>query len=786
MKLPHTLCIFALVSVVLAANINVDVSRSLLNVSPKLFGLFFEEINHAGDGGLYAELIQNRAFDANLPKIAVNQANTSLISLKAITPSGEFYIRHCDYLGYISHISSDTDDRDSSFILRPGLADPSYVSFESLNYPGYFLRHADYRFHLEENDGSTLFQRDASFKKVQGLSDPLLSSFESYDYPGWYIAWNTSDDGGKCAEPKYNLWLLQGATDNDFKKRATFSVESSNFDAINPWKLIEEGSAVGGFVLDSTLPLNNITKYSVKITAQSYKTASDSIGIYNPGYWGISVTSSASYDLSFYARGDSQFLENGKIVVSLESSDGSRVYARDSVIVGSSWKQYKISLTSSGTDSNARFTARLSSEGTIWLTFVSLFPKTWNNQPNGLRVDLAEMLYELNPSFVRFPGGTYILGTDMADAYQWKETIGPLEERPGHYGFWGYWVDDGLGYYEYLVMCEQLGAAPLFVSNIGLSTSNQIPVNQLEPWIQDALDAIEFANGGTNTVWGSMRAKLGHPAPFNMTYMALGNENCGTSTYVQHYTIFANRIKAQYPYMQLVANCDISKQAPHVDLFDYHVYSSPQWFIDNRDTFDRQDRKGPQVFVSEYAVTNGAGQGNLIAAVSEAAFMTGLIKNSDIVTLASYAPLFVNVNNRAWNPDAIQFNSSAVAGTPSYYVQLLFGKYRGDKLLYSVVSSSSALAVVSTYNTAKSTVVLTVVNYSNNSEEASIQLSNGKITSTTAQVHTLTSGSPNDQNTLDEPFKVVPKDSSTNVNNGQYSYTFPAYSVVIFEISASR
>jgi len=287
-----------------------------------------------------------------------------------------------------------------------------------------------------------------------------------------------------------------------------------------------------------------------------------------------------------------------------------------------------------------------------------------------------------------------------------------------------------------------------------------------------------------------VRSKFGHPAPFNLTYMALGNEDCGKfNIYNANYDAFARAIRAKYPTIKLIANCDISRSVQNVDLFDYHVYNTPDWFTHNTNAFDNQNRQGPKVFVSEYAVTQQCGNGNLRAAIAEAAWMTGLVRNSDIVEIASYAPLFVNVNDRKWSPDAIQYNSSAIAATPSYYVQKLFMIHTGNVLLNSNLNfggSAATVAVVSTMFMSRSTVVLTVVNYSAAVQPLTIQLQNAKSVVNPAVVYTLTGPSLDGENTLNNPIAISPATTSFANSATEFNYSFPANSLVILEIGVTK
>jgi alpha-L-arabinofuranosidase len=272
--------------------------------------------------------------------------------------------------------------------------------------------------------------------------------------------------------------------------------------------------------------------------------------------------------------------------------------------------------------------------------------------------------------------------------YNWKKTIGDIDTRTPLWNFWKYYATHGLGYHEYLRFAEDLGAEPLFDVNCGMSHKEVVPMSSMDQWVQDALDAIEYANGPATSHWGELRAKAGHPAPFNLKYMEIGNEN-GGAAYRERWPLFVEAIKSKYPYMQLVANHWQGgyPREPRPDIVDEHFYNTPEWFMAHSTHFDKYDRNGPKIFVGEYAVTRSTGLGNLRGAIGEAAFMTGLERNSDVVVMASYAPLLVNLNHRAWNPDLINFDSSRWYGLPSYYVQKLFAENRGDAVLATKVEA---------------------------------------------------------------------------------------------------
>ena len=389
----------------------------------------------------------------------------------------------------------------------------------------------------------------------------------------------------------------------------------------------------------------------------------------------IFVEARAEYDLTLYARSEKG---GERLDISIVGGDG-KVIAHDSITPTKDWRKYTLLLTAYRTDANARLVIGNHEPATYWLDMVSLFPRrTWNNRKNGLRPDLMKMIAAMKPAFVRFPGGCFVESENMPDRMIWKNSVGPVEKRTGQWCIWQYQVSNGLGYHEYLQMCEDLDAEPLFVINCGMGHRYTVPMNEMEPFVQDALDAIEYANGPVTTKWGAERALNGHPEPFGLKYMEIGNENGGTA-YAERYALIAKAVMEKYPYMRLVAN--EATRGYKNDILDPHLYSDSSTFRRDAARFDKQDRNGPEIYFGEYAVTTGAGKGNLNAALGEAAFMTGLERNGDIVIMSSYAPLFRRAGWETWNPDAIVFDQSRVFGTPSYWTQVMFSNNRADRNL---------------------------------------------------------------------------------------------------------
>ena len=416
-------------------------------------------------------------------------------------------------------------------------------------------------------------------------------------------------------------------------------------------------------------------------------------GVRNEGFWGINVVEERVYKLSFWIRGEGTY--KGTLTASLQSENGTRLGSTEiPVDINGEWTKLEAEITATGDDSKGWFVLTGDTPGTVVLDVVSLFPPTWKGRANGCRPDLAEMLAAMKPGFVRFPGGCYVEGVwggGSTNRFEWKKTIGPIEERPGHMNQnWGYRVTDGMGFHEMLQLTEDLGAEPLFVVNMGMGHGWAEDYRQIDEYIQEALDAIEYCNGDAQTTkWGAERAKNGHPEPFNLRLIEIGNENYNFSSennrdqsdhYAERYIQFFEAIREKYPEVTIIGNVeawgtdDPSWRNPYpVDVVDEHYYRNPSWFEGKYNKYDIYSRSAHKIYVGEYAVTQDFGvQGHLEAALGEAVFMLGMENNSDVCVMNSYAPIFANVNNYNWRPDMIQFDSRTSYGTPSYYVQQLF------------------------------------------------------------------------------------------------------------------
>ena len=476
------------------------------------------------------------------------------------------------------------------------------------------------------------------------------------------------------------------------------SMEDSETQPVH-WNAVHNSQSKSVIELTAEDPLNGAHQKSLRVMI----TAADEqnlAGVQNDGYWGINVVKGREYKLSFWAKSDKKY--KGVLKALLRSQGEVRFLGEVNIPVklNEKWQKFTTVIKATGNDPKAVFELLANTPGTFQLDVVSLFPPTFKGRENGMRPDLAHMLADMKPKFMRFPGGCFVEGQQSPEnAFRWERTIGPIEERPGHKNVnWGYRTTDGIGFHEYLQLAEDLGARPLYVVNVGIWHGGYTPLDSLQSWIDECMNALEYANGDITTKYGAMRAKNGHPEPFNIEYLEIGNENYNfhldtnrdqSINYPERYKMFYDAIKAKYPNMVCIGNVESwGTDNPSwrndypVEMVDEHYYRNPQWFAERFHKYDNYDRNRYKVYVGEYAVTSQFGKvGNLNAALGEAVYMMGMENNSDVVPLNSYAPIFVNENNVAWAPDMIRFNSERCMGTPSYYVQKLFPNNIGTRVI---------------------------------------------------------------------------------------------------------
>jgi alpha-N-arabinofuranosidase len=579
------------------------------------------------------------------------------------------------------------------------------------------------------------------------------------------------------------------------------------------WREVDGGKGTLKVLQENPLNANNSHYLRMEIGKDEPR-----IGIANEGFRGLGIEKGDSYSISVYARrmdGAAAGLR-----VTLEDEQGNKLGSAQLAGLTTQWKKYSAVVRATGTSLKARLNLFAEGRGTVDVDMVSLFPKaTWKNRPNGLRADLVKLLHDMKPGFLRFPGGCIVEGRYLTTRYQWKTTVGDTIDRPLLINRWNdefkhrpapdYFQSFGLGFYEYFLLSEDIGASPLPILNCGMAcqfNSNElVPLDQLDPYVQDALDLIEFANGPLTSRWGALRAQMGHPAPFNLKMIGVGNEQWGPQ-YVERYKLFAKVLKQKHPEISLVAaagpspNNDMFKylwsqwRQLNPDLVDEHYYMSPKWFRDNVGRYDDYPRTGPKVFAGEYAaqsdrVATPNNRNNWECAMSEAAFMTGLERNADVVKMSSYAPLLGHVDGWQWTPNLIWFDNLRVYGTPNYYVQKLFGTNRGATILPVMVDGSAKngqgdLFTSASFDDRTGEVILKAINTASTSREVHVSLAGAKAVARSGKAIVLASSDLKAENSFAEPTKVAPVEKPFKMASSEFSYTLAPYSLTILRIGA--
>lgn len=521
-------------------------------------------------------------------------------------------------------------------------------------------------------------------------------------------------------------------------------------------------------------------------------------GIENEGFRGMGFKKNESYRFTVWAKSLNTG-ENQGIRIDLLDSKNDILNTQKLVINSSEWKKYEIVLTPKETDAKGRLRIFLDSKGSVALEHVSLFPvDTYKGRENGLRKDLAEALADIHPGIFRFPGGCIVEGTDLDTRYNWKNTVGAVENRPVNENRWhytfphrfypDYYQSYGLGFYEYFLLSEDIGAEPLPVVSCGLSCQYQndkeechVPLSELDSYVQDALDLIEFANGPVTSKWGKVRADMGHPAPFNMKYIGVGNEQWGDE-YVQRLAPFVKAIRAKYPEIKIVGSSGPSADGKDfdylwpemkklkVDLVDEHYYKDPEWFLKSASRYDNYDRKGPAVFAGEYACHVPSRANNFQSALYEAAFMTGLERNADIVHMCTYAPLLAHVDAWQWRPDMIWFDNLTSMKTPNYYIQQMYAQNKGTNTATLTrnnlpVSGQDGIYASAVYDKDENCYIIKVANTSPGSKDINVTLTGLKKNAVISlgDCVELKSSSLDDVNTLAQPANITPQKTSARI-----------------------
>lgn len=655
---------------------NVEGERIVVNIqdrgvdtSPQMYGIFFEEINHAGDGGLYAELVQNRSFeDGHLPE---------------------------------------------GFSVKGNILVPPPV-----------------KYHLTG--------------EVKQIEDRKMR-------------WNP--------------------------------------DPIRGWSLQVKNPTAANIKITDENPFFETAPHSLEV---SITDASEDVVLVNSGFWGMNIEEKEKYFLRTIIRVSPEY--KGKVEVRLISENG-QVLAACPITINEpeKWKDIHNTITAKGKDPKAKLAIIFNGTGKVWLDYVSLFPeKTYNGRKNGLRKDIAQKIADLKPAFVRWPGGTIVGGITLATRMNWKKMLGDPASRPGEIVTWGYRCSYGLGYYEMLQYCEDLGADFMYVCNVGLGDQYRMgdscPEDSIQFYIDDCLNAIEYAIGDQSTTWGARRAADGHPEPFSLKYVEVGNEHWGNE-YKRRFALFRDAIKKRYPQLVIIYDAQEFKsdvvEPATTDFIDPHFYDSPQGFYNKNNYFDNHPRGNYLIYVGEYACNSGVGSGNMEGALSEAAFIDGMERNSDLVTMTSFAPLLENANDRRWPVNLIRFNSEKVIGRSSYYVQKMASTNRPtynvwNSLSYGKRDSLSLHFMSSGIDESAGELVLKFVNGCNEPYKTTLELNGVSSVERKGQVITLSADTQKDENTFDEPEKIYPHESTFTTFGKSFTYEFAPLSYTILRIRIKK
>lgn len=535
----------------------------------------------------------------------------------------------------------------------------------------------------------------------------------------------------------------------------------------------------------------------------------------NEGFRGIGIHQGEKYDFSLDLENVSGNIKEMK--AELIDEKGQSIVAVSIPVLGKGWQKYAAVFSPKRTVEKAKLQITFIGNGVVNMDMISLFPQdTWKGRKGGLRKDLVQKLYDLQPGFLRFPGGCIVEGRTLAERYQWKKTIGKVEDRENLINKWNngfahrltpdYWQSFGLGFFEYFQLSEDLGAEPLPILSCGMAcqfnTAELVKMEDLDPYVQDALDLIEFANGDITTAWGKVRAEMGHLKPFNLKFIGVGNEQWGED-YIERYKVFEKAIHAKYPKITIVSG---SGPSPDGEFFEYgwkelkklnaqivdeHYYNSPEWFLQNAARYDKYDRRGPKVFAGEYAaqsvgVVKPENKNNWLTALSEAAFMTGLERNADVVTMTSYAPLLAHADGWQWTPDLIWFNNLSTYATPNYYVQKLFSNNKGTDLLKitengKAVTGQNKLYSSAVFDEKSKEIIIKIVNADSQPKEVNLNTKNLRFDDKMIKIILSADTLDTENSFTSEP--IQPKENSESIKRGKISTEIPSKSVVILKIN---
>jgi alpha-N-arabinofuranosidase len=596
-------------------------------------------------------------------------------------------------------------------------------------------------------------------------------------------------------------------------------VKNRSFEFYKPlmgWKILKPDTTTGILIINQskTNPAN--PRYARITLAEG----EPSFGLSNAGFRGMGIKKGMAYHFSILARQ----MESSplKMRIELVNPKGEVIGTTNLAPEEKEWKKYTVSFVATATEPKAKLNLWFEGKGSFDIDIISLFPDdTWKNRPGGLRADLVQLLADLRPGFLRFPGGCIVEGRDLENRYQWKKTIGNIEDRHLIVNRWNtefahrltpdYFQSFGMGFFEYFQLAEDIGAEPLPILNCGMAcqfnTAEVVPMDQLDPYIQDALDLIEFANGSANSKWGKVRTQLGHPAPFNMKFIGVGNEQWGTQ-YIERYTVFVKAIKEKYPNIKIVTGTGPSPSGKDFDyaakelkklnaqIVDEHYYANPEWFFQNATRYDNYDRKSFKIFAGEYAAQSKFtcspdNQNNWKCALSEAAFMTGLERNADVIYMCSYAPLFAHVDAWQWTPDLIWFDNLKSFGTANYFVQKLFSNNKGTEVLpmfleNKPITGQNGLYASAVFDKNTDEIILKLVNSTEKAQTANVVLESTKKLGSKGKIIVLKSDDLNNVNSLEQPILIGPVEQELIIKGKTVNPILEPYSFSIVRIKVLK
>jgi len=595
-------------------------------------------------------------------------------------------------------------------------------------------------------------------------------------------------------------------------------VKNRSFEFFKPmmgWKVDQEPFKEGAVTVLHRQGSNLANPRFIRVNVSN--AAKGNLSMTNEGFRGMGIKQGLRYDFSFmYHLAVAGITVHAELINSKNEVIGSAVTVPPAT--GEDWKKQAIGFNATATELKAQLRIWFEGTGTIDMDMISLFPEdTWKKRPGGMRADMIQLLADMKPGFIRFPGGCIVEGFDLSQRYQWKKTLGPIEDRQLLINRWNfefahrptpdYFQTFGLGFFEYFQLAEDIGAEPLPILNCGMAcqfnSAELVPIDQLDPYVQDAMDLIEFANGDANTKWGKIRADMGHPAPFHLKMMGVGNENWGPQ-YIERLKIFQKAIKGKYPDFKLVTSSgtdpngerfdslNTALRSIKADIIDEHYYRKPEWFFSNARRYDSYPRNESKIFGGEYAAQSDKivsidNKNNWLTALSEAAFMTGLERNAGVVSMASYAPLFAHIDGWQWTPDLIWVDNLHSYGTPDYHIQKLFSVNKGSKVVpitlnNDVVAGQDSLYAAASIDAASNELIIKIVNASGNEQSNLLSLEGTKKLAKEGKLTLLQSDNLDAVNSFEQPNLVSPKESTIAVKGKKFEYRAAPYSFSVIRI----